>query len=341
MKRKLSNAIKSSILLSNIDKVNVSEKLNNGVKNTGETIRRNADDKTFKSRIKKAVKAVLKGGWKVFKPCLEPFLRPFTNRLKNRILLIIENSYLAAKVNEISSAVAELTNRIDAIGGQTGGSTSEDYGEDSCAAKPYIIIIGAGGHAKVVAEVIAANNDYNIAGFLDSEKQGDILPDISVIGDDAMLPELFKKGIKTAAVAVGDNKLREKIAEKIIKMGFELPAIIHPKAFISPTAKIGGGTVVMPGAIIETLACIEEFAIINTGAIVEHNNIIRRYAHIAPGCSLAGSVRVGERTIVGAGSSVIPNIAIGRDVIVGAGSSVVKDVPDGAVIGGVPAKIIK
>ena len=328
MKRKLSNAIKSSILLSNIDKtdkadksdksdkVDVSEKLNNGVKNTGGTI---------KSRIKKAVKAVLKRGWKVFKPYIEPFLRPITDRLKNRILLIIENSYLAVKVNEISAAVAGLAD----------GKGATD------APKPYIIIIGAGGHAKVVAEIIRACNDYNIAGFLDSEKQGEILPDISVIGDDAMLPELFERGIKTAAVAVGDNKLREKIAEKIIKMGFELPAIIHPKAFISPTAKIGGGTVVMPGSIIETLAFIEEFAIINTGAIVEHDNIIGKYAHIAPGCSLAGSVKVGERTIVGAGSSVIPNIVIGRDVIVGAGSSVVKNVPDGAVIGGVPAKIIK
>jgi len=203
-----------------------------------------------------------------------------------------------------------------------------------------VVIIGAGGHAKVVAEVVMATRAYEIIGFVAQKSECDSVLNIPVIGDDSILSSLLQRGVECAVVAIGDNKLREKIAYNLMNIGFELPAIVHPEAFISPSAIVEKGAVIMPRAIIETLAYIGELAIINTGAIVEHDNIIGRAAHIGPGCSLAGSVCVGDRTLIGVGSCVKPGVTIGNDVIVGSGSAVVKNIADGMVVCGVPAKLL-
>lgn len=342
--RKMSNAIKSVLII-------------NGLKNSGvtaaavTTVVTAASDANVaaggrvkfaakaKAAFKKVVKAVIKKMLKIFKPVL----RPVYDRAVRKILEIIENSYLASRVNESGASINALYDRVENLekSGRplTAGAGAETEADSGAA--PEIVVIGAGGHAKVVAETIAAGGKYRVAGFIDPEKKGDVLPGIPVIGGDDKLQELRNGGIRYAALAIGDNALRQKIAEKIAAIGFDYPVIAHPKALVSPSAEIGQGAVVMQGAIIGSCAIVEDFAIINTGSIIEHDNVAGRFSHIAPGCSLAGSVRTGDRAFIGIGSSVIPGISIGNDAIVGAGSSVVRDIPASAVVGGVPAKEIK
>ena len=363
--RKMSNAIKSVLILKNIEtgKAETMEKsdLTAGKSETASIVRSAkapaaAAGNIAKAAFKKAVKSALKKIWKIFKP----FLRPVTNRITRKILELIENSYLASRVNESTAALNALSAKLknleefrksfpagSILSASAVGAGAVEGGpgavEGGAGAVEDIVVVGAGGHAKVAAEAVIAGGKYRIAGFIDPEKKGDVLPGIPVIGGDDMLYELYAcaGGIKNAVLAVGDNALRQKIAEKIGEIGFQFPPIIHPNAFISPSAKIGMGAVVMQGAIIGSFAHIGDFAIINTGSIVEHDNIIGGFSHIAPGCSLAGSVKIGDRAFIGIGSSIIPGISIGNDAIVGAGSSVIRNISASAVVGGVPAKEIQ
>ncbi len=204
--------------------------------------------------------------------------------------------------------------------------------------KMRVVVVGAGGHASVVIEVLRAGTAFTVVGVVDPNPLHPDLLGVPVLGGDDRLPALLLHGIRAVVVALGDNRRRQAIAMRLLAQGFVLPPVVHPAAFVSPTASIAAGVVVMARAVIGTQARIAPFAIINTGAIVEHDNEIGGAAHIAPGVSLAGSVRVGERSLIGVGSAVRPGTRIGADAIVGAGSAVVSDVGDGAVVAGVPAR---
>jgi len=200
-----------------------------------------------------------------------------------------------------------------------------------------VLVIGAGGHAKVVIEALRAAG-FDPVGLVDARPDAPALLGVPVLGGDDALPRLRAEGIEAAIVALGANRARERAGEGLRALGFRLPAIVHPAALVSPSARIGEGAVVMARAVAGTLAEVGALAILNTGCIVEHDNRIGACAHIAPGAVLAGAVQVGKRALVGVGAAVRPGISIGADAVIGAGSAVVADVPPGAVVGGVPAR---
>lgn len=204
------------------------------------------------------------------------------------------------------------------------------------------LIFGAGGHGKVVADLIRAAG-MDVAGFVDQSGVGRVAePGGAVV---VGLQDEFLSGGKPsslpATVAIGNNRVRHELIQKLTDLGWELPVLIHPKAVISPSATIGHGSHVMAGAVINAAAQIGEGVIINTNATIEHDVIIHPAVHISPGAVLAGEVEVGQGAWVGAGAVVINGVEIGANAIVGAGAVVIKDVPAGATVVGNPARVIK
>ena len=190
-----------------------------------------------------------------------------------------------------------------------------------------LLLIGAGGHAKVAAEIAVQNEAFDLVGFIDQHPVGTLVNGVPVVGSDEHLPSLWDKGIRHIHVAIGNNLL-----------GFTLSTLISPAACISPSARLGHGSVIMAGAILNAEATIGDLTIINTNASVDHDCKIGRVVHIAAGCVLAGNVTIGDRSFIGAGATIIPGVTLGDDVIVGAGACVVRDVPSGQRVVGVPAR---
>jgi UDP-perosamine 4-acetyltransferase len=203
-----------------------------------------------------------------------------------------------------------------------------------------IVVVGAGGHARVVIEAVRASAEFQVVGVVDPRRVDNVLG-APWLGADEVLPSLQSRGISHAVVALGDNRLREAIGRQLLAFGYRAPAIIHPSASVSPSAQIRPGVVVMAHACVGPLAVLGDFCIVNTAAIIEHDNNIGVAAHVAPGVALGGSVTIGDRTLIGIGSSVRPNVSVGQDVVIGAGSSVISNFPDKATVGGTPARVLR
>lgn len=205
--------------------------------------------------------------------------------------------------------------------------------------KKGVIVIGAGGHAKVCIESLRAMGEQVDFCVGDSHSKSDCVG-VPVLNGDEHLARLHADGYTRAFVAIGSNRIREQLADLAIAQGYELVNAISRHAVVSPTVQLGTGIAVMAGAIINAESVIGSLAIINTGACVDHDCKIGKAAHVAPQCGLAGNVSVGSKSFLGIGSRVIPEIFIGSEVMVGAGSVVIVDVEDGQTVVGVPARPI-
>lgn len=204
------------------------------------------------------------------------------------------------------------------------------------------IIIGAGGHSRVVYDILSYDQNTEVVAFIDNTPRGseETIMGVPVKGDHEVIRDMIEKeGIGGFIIAVGDNKIRRNHFEKLIDMGLEPVSAIHPESYVSKTATIGAGTVIASGANVSTNAEIGKNSILNTGAIVDHEATIGPHVHIAPGTTIAGRVEIDEFSFVGMGSTVGDYTNIGKNVTVGAGSAVLEDVPPDVTIAGSPAEI--
>ncbi|MCS7254555.1 MAG: acetyltransferase [Armatimonadetes bacterium] len=200
-----------------------------------------------------------------------------------------------------------------------------------------VIVIGAGGHAKVVISTLQAMGiKVDAVVDKDEKKKGSKILGVPVIGSPNLL---YGMDDVKAIIAIGSNQIRKHIASEF--QNVEWLTLIHPRAYVHESVKIGEGSVIFAGAIVQPFACIGSHVIINTGATVDHDCEIGNYAHVAPGSHLAGGVKVGEGAFIGIGAVAIPNVHIGDWAIIGAGAVVTADIPSFATAVGVPAKPIK
>jgi acetyltransferase EpsM len=200
------------------------------------------------------------------------------------------------------------------------------------------ILFGAGGHAKVVLDILRANGQ-NVAGVMDDDLKESYWRGIAVLGSMQTLkadPDSFRHA--RFIVTIGNNEIRRKVAEQIERLGMQFGNAHHPSAILGTGCMVGEGCVVMPGAIINADSRIGKHVIINTASSVDHDCLIHDYAHISPGAHLAGGVVVGKEAQIGIGASVIPKVNIGEGAIVGAGSVVIHNIPPHVVTIGVPAR---
>lgn len=204
-----------------------------------------------------------------------------------------------------------------------------------------LIVFGAGGHAKVVIESARAAHPGCELVLLDDrpEAVGDELLGARIVGGRSWLDENWSEA--SVVPALGSNADRYALCEEMRRRGRQLATIVHPSAILSASARLADGCFLAPGAIVNASSRLGPGAIVNTGASVDHDCQVGAAAHIAPGARLCGGVRVGDRTLVGTASAVIPGVNIGADVTIAAGSAVVRDVPDGARMGGCPARALR
>lgn len=202
--------------------------------------------------------------------------------------------------------------------------------------KSKLLIIGAGGHGKVVAEIALKMNRWSQVAFLDNNENRRTALKLDVIGksDDAFSYiceyDLF--------VAIGDNRIREELQGKLEKAGANLPVLIHPQSIVSENVSIGMGTVLMAGSIINCCCKVGKGCIVNTAATIDHDSVIEDFVHLSPGTHLAGNVRIGTGTWIGIGGLVSNNVSIIPRGIIGAGAVVIKDINTAGTYVGVPAR---
>lgn len=210
-----------------------------------------------------------------------------------------------------------------------------------------IVIMGAGGHAKVIADIILKrkellNEKLNITGFLDDGYKNlkyTKIFDIPILGDTSLIEKLEHEKKYNYIIGIGNNKIREKISNKFPNLNYY--TAIHPKSVIGTEVAIEEGTVVMANVVINSGSKIGKHCILNSGSIIEHDNKIEDYCHISPNSTLCGTVKVGKNSWIGAGSIIIQNRNIGENSMIGAGSVIIRDIPNNCTVVGNPGKIIK
>jgi sugar O-acyltransferase (sialic acid O-acetyltransferase NeuD family) len=200
-----------------------------------------------------------------------------------------------------------------------------------------LVIVGAGGHAHVVADAALTTGRWQRVCFVDDAPGASSGMGLPIVGTSADLSQL-RTQFDAAVVGIGDARTRLRLLERCRQAGFELPAIVHRSAAVSSFAILGPGVVVFAQAAVNPGARLDEGCIVNTGATVDHDCHLHAGVHVCPGAHLAGSVQVATRSWIGIGACVKQGVRIGSDVTVGAGAAVVRDVETGLTVTGVPAR---
>jgi len=200
-----------------------------------------------------------------------------------------------------------------------------------------LYIIGAGGHAKVVLSTVLEAG-LSVDGLFDDDpqKQGIEILGVPVIGT---VSNAKRRGPARGVLAIGDNRTRYCLAQELT--GWEWLTVVHPKAYVHPSAKLGPGTVVFAGAVVQPEVQIGAHVIVNTGTTVDHDCTVGDFVHLAPGAHLAGNVTVEEGAFIGIGAVVVPGVKVGAWTVVGAGAVVVEALPPRVTAVGVPARPVK
>ena len=212
-----------------------------------------------------------------------------------------------------------------------------------------MIILGAGGHGKVVLSLIQELGiDVLYLTDADESKHGNKVLGVEIVGGDEMLSEVNPDEVDLAiGLGVGSDgmnliaqlKRRFMIAQNLLKRGFAFPALIHPNSWIASDCSIGGGAQIFAGAVLQPSCSIGEQVIINTKVSVDHDSSIGNAVHLAPGVTCGGKVEIGENSHIGIGATIFPNIKIGNDAVIGAHALVNSNISKGTKAKGIPAKL--
>ncbi len=207
-------------------------------------------------------------------------------------------------------------------------------------AKSRCVILGCGGHGRVVLDILMNVGEVDVVGFLDSDPtvHGLRMDGVEVLGHPDKLESLHREhGIDCGVVAIGDNGVRRSFADRLEATGIELINAIHPSANLARNVSLGSNIVIAAGALVSAHCQIGDSVILNTGCIVDHESLIGTATHVCPGARLAGRVTVESGAFVGIGATIIQSIRIGYEAIVGAGAVVIRDVAAMTTVVGVPA----
>jgi UDP-perosamine 4-acetyltransferase len=209
-----------------------------------------------------------------------------------------------------------------------------------------VVGLGAGGHAKVVLDILAFHNEFHVVGLTvaDPATVGKRILGVPILGTDDLLPGLRENGVRGAFVgvgSVGDCQIRRQLFELACTLGFQMINAIHPDASVARSVRMGRGTTIMAQVALNPDTVLGDNVIINTGAQLDHDCQVGDHVHVAPGAHISGGVRIGPCAHIGTGATVIQGLQVGAGAIVGAGAVVLQDVPPNVTVVGVPANVLE
>jgi UDP-perosamine 4-acetyltransferase len=208
-----------------------------------------------------------------------------------------------------------------------------------------LVLIGAraDGHAGVVLDTLVEGLPHRVVAFLDETEAlwGTKVRGIEVLGGPEELGRALSLGARGGVISIADPSARERLSELLLEAGVTLPTIVHPRAFVAPSASLGRGVFVGPMAGIGAGARIEDFALVQSASYVGHNSRVERAAALGGMVMLGGRTRIGARASLGLSTVVIPDVSVGHDAVVGAGAVVIREVEPRTTVAGVPARVLR